>query len=211
MSVSLLSTTALSATTTLAGAMPASRNAWTTLGQKLSSGDMKSAQSAFSVYKRLISNAANNVDAQFTSNLNDLGTALLTNNLDSARSAYTAVSKDVASDPVLAIRNAAATAQETGSWISTMIGMGSSSGSSSSSAVSDPYAAILNTAYDRLNSSISSGSSSSDSYLQSAYGSSTTSNTDASSYLKLVYSASSTSSSSSTGSSSTSSLLDLFA
>lgn len=157
--------------------MSASRNAWSSLGNNISEGDLTGAQSAFSVYKRLISNSTNHLNSRFSSDLADLGTALTSGNLSSAETAYESVSKDVASDPVLSINNAASEAQQIGSWISAMMGVGSSS--TASNLLTDPYAYILGTAYDQLNSSLSSNSGS---YLSAAYG------VDAStSYLQLAY------------------------
>ena len=104
--------------------------------------------------------------------MSDLNSALTTGNLSGAKTAYDAVTKDVASDPVLAINNAAATAQKTGQWIADMIGFGGS-GSNSSSSTSDPYSSILNVAYDQLGQSDSTTSTNdygTSSYLAKVYG-----------------------------------------
>lgn len=192
MSLSILSTSGI----TLAGAMSASRSAWSSLGDNISQGDLSGAQASFSVYKRLVSNSANNLNSQFSSDMTDLSTALTTGDLTSAETAYEAVSEDVAGDPVLSINNAASYADQVGSWLSAM--MGGSSSSTSSSILANPYAYILGTAYDQLDSATSSNASS---YLSTVYG------TDSStSYLQMVYG------SNTTGAADTvSSLLDTYA
>jgi hypothetical protein len=187
MPVAALSTAGFSQYISASSNVSASQQAWESLQQSLASGNLTTAQSAFNAYNQLThgSTAASNASSssttssQLSTDMAALGSAIGSGNLSSAQSAFATVQSDLKSAPSQAVVNAESAVAQTVQWVDDLLSLSNSSSSSNSTPV-DPTTAMLDSAYG-LNSN-SSTSNPTIALLESKYGdgSSTTSDSSAS-------------------------------
>ena len=175
MSISGISTAGLSSYITLSANSGSSSNTWNALGRSLSTGDLKTAQSLFTGYEKMISgSSALSSGSQFATDLETLHTALTKGDLATAKSAYQTVSTDLKNNPVLTMANTQAATEQAIQWIDDLLSLGHSNSSSSTYAM-DPATYVLSAAFGYKASS--SFSDLTTSVLNTAYGASSSSTT----------------------------------
>jgi cell wall integrity and stress response component len=173
MSIAALSTAGFDQFISASSQLSASQQAFQTLQQSLSSGNLSAAQAAFNTYNHLnqsagsisTSSSSSSSTSKFSTDLAALGTAIGSGSVTSAQSAFTTLQGDLKTTPSQTITNAEAAVAQSVQWVDDLLNL---SGSSTTSTTTDPASTILDSAYG-----LSSSSSTTDpttSLLESAYG-----------------------------------------
>jgi hypothetical protein len=146
------------------------------MGKSLTNGDLKTAQSLFTSYEKMISGSSSlKAGSQFATDLATLSTALSKGDLSGAQAAYQTVSSDLTNNPAIQVANTEAATQQSVQWIEDLLSLSNSSSTSNGNST-DAATMILNAAYG--SSSTSGSSDAVSSILNSAYGTSSSSTTD---------------------------------
>jgi hypothetical protein len=154
MPVAALSTAGFSQYISASSNVSASQQAWQSLQQSLTAGNLSAAHSAFNAYNQLTqgSTAANSASSsssassQLSTDMAALGSAIGSGSLSSARSAFAAAQSDQKFTPSQAIANAESAVTQTVQWVDDLLSLSNSSNPSNSLLV-DPTTAMLDSAY----------------------------------------------------------------
>jgi hypothetical protein len=151
------------------------QQAWQTLQQSLTSGNLPAAQTAFSTYQQLNQNLTNisgssSASTQLTTDMTALGTAISSGDLSSAQSAFATAQADMNSSPSQSMSNAMAAMTQVEGWVGGLLDSADTTSFSSTS--SDPTSALLASALSP--SSTASSTDPATEALDSGYGSAAT-------------------------------------
>jgi ribosomal protein S20 len=180
MAIAALSTAGLSQYVAASSNVSASQQAWQSLQQSLTSGNLTAAQKAFNTYSQLNQNLSSasgssspsdsSGSSQLATDMKALGSAISSGDLSTAQSAFSTVQNDVKSTPSQAVTNAEAAVNQTVQWVDDLLNL---SGSSDTTAAPvDPTTAVLNAAYGQ--NSATNATDPTTSILNSGYGASAT-------------------------------------
>jgi hypothetical protein len=156
MSIPALSSAAFSQYVASSSNIDASQQALQSLQNSLSSGDLTAAQTAFNTYQALTQKLANSsgtttsTNAQFSTDLAALGSAIASGYLLTSRSAFATVQADAKAATSPAIAAALAAASQTVTEIEDLLSVFNTSNAAPTN--TDPFTTILNTAYGQNSS-----------------------------------------------------------
>jgi hypothetical protein len=152
MAVAALSTAGFSQFISASSNVSASQQAFQSLQQSLTSGNLTAAQTAFNSYNQLnqsstttSGNSSSAGTSPFSKDLAALGSAIGSGNLATAQSAFATVQSDLKSTPSQAVTNAEAAVAQTVQWVDDLLSL--SSTNSIPSTPVDPTTSILDSAY----------------------------------------------------------------
>jgi hypothetical protein len=147
MSITGLSAAGLSSVIQLTAESGASANTWKALGQSLAKSDLKTAQTLYSSYERMIARSSSlSSGTQFAKELASLGSALTKGDLATAKTAYATVSDELKNNPALTMANTQAATERTIQWLDDLLSL-KHSNSILRSDSADPAAYALTAAY----------------------------------------------------------------
>lgn len=149
MSVAALSTAGFSQYIAASSDVSASDQAWQSLQQSVTSGNLTSAQSAFNTYQQLNQNVSSSggspSNSQLSSDLRSLGSAIASGSLSAAQSALATVQDDLKSTLPQSVADAESAVGQTVQWVDDLLDLSTSSGLSNTPV--DPATAMLYAAY----------------------------------------------------------------
>jgi hypothetical protein len=124
----------------------AASKVWTAVGASIGQGDLATASTELSSYESLSADSST-ASSALTSDLSTLGSALKSGDRTAASAAYAAAGKDRSSSTALSVAGLESLASQAADSIGSLIAASTASGESSSSAPSDPFAAMIDAAY----------------------------------------------------------------
>jgi hypothetical protein len=152
MAVAALSTAGFSQYISASSNVSASQQAFQSLQQSLTSGNLTAAQAAFNTYNQLnqsstttSGNSSSAVTSQFSKDLAALGSAIGSGDLATSQSAFATMQSDLKSTPSQAVTNAEAAVTQTVQWVDDLLSL--SITNSVALPPVDPTTSILDSAY----------------------------------------------------------------
>jgi hypothetical protein len=182
MTIAAFSTAGFSQYIAASSNVTASQQAFQSLQQSLTAGNLGQAQAAFNAYRQLnqsatqtatpaatssgSSSTSTTTTSQFSKDLTALGTAIGSGNLTTAQSAFATLQSDLKNSPSQSLTNAESAVAQTVSWVDDLLNLNGNSQQATTPV--DPTTAILDNAYGL--SSSSSNTDPTTSILENAYG-----------------------------------------